>query len=565
MEKIEKILKKIIEETFGIKAEAKVEKAPELQGRKEGEREGFRADFATNVAMKISKEVGKNPREIGEILREVFLKEDLGTLEGTQVEIAGPGFLNFMLPDEYFKEKLGEFGGNLEEFKKNISRDEYLDKTVVTEFSDPNPFKVLHIGHFYTSVVGESISRLFELSGAKVYRVNFGGDVGLHVGKTIYSLIKKGLKEFTIEDVAECYVEGTREYEEDEEARKEIIELNKKIYQIAENGEREGEIAKIYWKGRELSYRYFEDFYEKIGVKFDKFYPESEVAEKGVREVVEHTPGVYEKSEGATVFKGEKFGLHTRVFINKEGLPTYETKDVGLLFEKWADFKFDESVVITGNDIIEYMKVVLKSVEQYAPELVQKTRHLTHGNVKLPGAVKMSSRKGNFIKAVDVLEDVREKTSNDLIVLGAIKYAFLKYRIGGDIEFDIEESVSTTGNSGVYLQYSCVRAKKILKEDSEEELDKGFSKEWELNPFEVRICKKFVEYPEVIKQAVREMAPNVICNYLFETAQEFSRFYENCKVNGSEFEAERRRIVRAFRNVMEQGLGLLGIEVPEEM
>ena len=249
-------------------------------------------------------------------------------------------------------------------------------------------------------------------------------------------------------------------------------------------------------------------------------------------------------------------------------MPTYETKDVGLLFTKDEDYRFDESVVITGNDIIDYMKVVLKSVEQYAPELVQKTSHITHGNVRLPGNEKMSSRKGNFIKAVDVLDSVREKFSADeslaqKLTLAAIKYALLKYKIGGDIVFDIDESVSTTGNSGIYLLYSAVRANKILKNSEENSAE--MNKNWKLNERELRICKKLVQYPEVLRDAVQEKAPHLVCNYLFETAQEFSRFYENCKVVGDEFEHERKKIVQVFSNVMTHGLRILGIEIPEEM
>ena len=320
----------------------------------------------------------------------------------------------------------------------------------------------------------------------------------------------------------------------------------------------------MYWTGRELSYRYFEDFYQRLGVKFDKYYPESSVASRGVSEVRAHIPDVYEESNGAIVFVGERYGLHTRVFINNEGLPTYETKDVGLLFTKNDDYHFDKSIVITGNDIIDYMKVVLKSVSLYAPELVEKTLHITHGNVRLPGNEKMSSRKGNFIKAVDVLDAVLALVPDEKVALAAIKYAFLKYKIGGNIEFDVQESVSTTGNSGVYLLYSAVRAKKILVGNFEVP-GEAEKLEWRRAPAEKNLIRKLAEYKNVLAEAVAEFAPHKIANYLYETAQEFSRFYENVKVNGSEFEKERREIVKAYLLTMEHGLNLLGIEVPEEM
>ncbi len=551
MEEIRVKLEKIVKELFDIETEVEISVAPKETG----------ADFSSNLAMKLAKGLKRNPREIAQQIQEKY---------GEGIEITGPGFLNFKLSNEYYLDKLKEISAN---FDQNISSDEYLNKNVICEFSDPNPFKVLHVGHLYTSVVGDAISRLFEYAGARVIRANFGGDVGLHVGKTIYALLneKHDLDSLTIENIAKAYVEGTRAYEEDEEAKKKITELNKEIYRINKENIREGGVAEIYWKGRKLSYQYFEDFYAKIGVKFDKFYPESSVADLGLKTVKEQLErGVYRVSDGAVVFPGEEFGLHTRVFINKEGVPTYEAKDVGLIFQKFEDFHFDKSVVITGNEQLEYMKVVLKSIEQYAPELTEKTSHLTHGLVKLPGNEKMSSRKGNFLKAVDVLDMVSEELNKEYnssdykVVLAATKYAFLKYKMGGNIIFDPKESVKMTGNSGPYLLYSAVRAKKIL-EKIVQKSDENASEKYELDEFEKNLIKKVVQYKDVLVEAVKEMAPHKVCNYLYELAQEFSRFYENCPVFGSEFEGQRAKIVGIYLKTMVHGLGILGIEVPDEM
>ncbi|MBP3899708.1 arginine--tRNA ligase [Candidatus Saccharibacteria bacterium] len=552
MEEIRECLKTEIAKLFDVEILPEVTVAPEGQG----------ADYATNVAMRLSgmlkaKGEGVSPREIAETIAKEVEASELGF----SVEVAGPGFLNFIARDEYWKTKLAEMEAD---FEKNISCDEYSGKTVICEFSDPNPFKVLHVGHLYTSIVGDAISRLIEFAGGKVIRANFGGDVGLHVAKTLYALTAERSAEsaLTIEDIAKAYVKGTQLYEDDEAAKAEIVKLNKKIYEIAENNLHDSELAELYWRGREISYQYFEDFYKRVGVKFDKYYPESTVALRGLSEVKAQVGNVYEESNGAVVFPGEKYGLHTRVFVNAEGLPTYEAKDVGLLFTKWDDYHFDKSIVITGNDIIDYMKVVLKSVSLYAPELVERTKHITHGNVRLPGNEKMSSRKGNFIKAVEVLDDVEALVGRSIIAMGAIKYAFLKYKIGGNIEFDAKESVSTTGNSGVYLQYSAVRAKKILAGIKAGEAD--FS-EWELDGNEKKLIAKLAQYGQILKDALSDFAPHKIANYLYETAQEFSRFYENVKVAGSEYESERAALVDAYYKTMEHGLGILGIEIPEEM
>ena len=570
------------------------------------------ADFATNLAMGLVKSLKRNPMEVAEEIRARVLELDEQEKSISEIEIARPGFINIKLSDGFYSQELEKYQ---KDFLKNISQDEYLNKTVICEFSDPNPFKILHVGHLYTSMVGDAISRIVEFAGGNVIRANFGGDVGLHVAKNMYALLKHKDEISDLMTVSEktellskTYVEGSTAYEEDEEAKKKIIEINKKVYEIAEAGESvitdleelvedgksaqenldELELAKIYYWGRKASYQYFEDFYKRIGVKFDRYYPESTVVAKGLEMVTKGlSDGVYEESDGAVVFKGEKYGLHTRVFINKNGLPTYEAKDIGLIFTKWEDYHFDKSIIITGNDIIDYMKVVLKSVEQYAPELPERTLHLTHGQVKLPGREKMSSRKGNFLKAVDVIDlisgelmKVQEEVSRNKgegmssgvdpkILFGAIRYAFLKYKVGGDIIFDVKESVSMTGNSGPYLQYSAVRAQKVLGKILESQVEKVNKKieqkDWILEGSEKNLVKKIMQYKKVLDEVVDELSPSKLCTYLYEIAQDFSRFYENVQVVGSEFEVERGAIVLAYLKVLTHGLSILGIEIPEKM
>ncbi len=578
MEEIRDSLKQTIKNLYNLDFDPELTPSPE----------NIDADYSSNAPLKLAKVLHRPPMEIASEIETFILQrgearsaaarglacEPRG--DGSErrapecdINVSQPGFLNFSLPDDYLHDKVNNL---FNDFNKEIASHEYEGKTIICEFSDPNPFKVLHVGHLYTSIVGDSIGKLFEYAGAKVIRANFGGDVGLHVAKTMYALQKKDIKELQIEDIAKCYVEGTAAYEDDEEAKKEITKLNKEIYQINAAGSTrpESKLATLYWKGRELSYEYFNEFYDSIGVKFDKYYPESTVASLGLAKVKEELrKGVYEVSDGAVIFNGDKFGLHTRVFINKEGVPTYEAKDVGLIFTKWDDYHFDKSVVITGSEQLEYMKVVLKSIEQYAPDLVAKTSHLTHGLVKLPGNVKMSSRKGNFLKAVDVINMVKDElktaydSSDNKVSLAATKYAFLKYKMGGDIIFDPQESVKMTGNSGPYLLYSAVRAKKILSKPRGDGSERTRSRS--LQTSERALIKKILEYKSTLNEAVTEMAPHKVANYLYDLAQEFSRFYENCQVTGSDEESERLKLVKVYLDTMTHGLNILGIQIPEEM
>lgn len=553
MEEISSAIKAVCKKLFDVDIESELSRTDEQFG-----------DYATNVAMRLSKIVGKNPREVAEAI-----VADLKDGYIAKAEIAGPGFINIRLTNEALWQ--------LAETQPARSLE---GKTVVAEYSDPNPFKVLHAGHLYTSIVGDAIASLLEQAGANVHRVNFGGDVGLHVGKTMWAILQKLggenpdklaeiPKEKHAEWMAEAYVEGNNRYEEDESAKAEMIALNKRVYQLHTQADHDTPFAQIYWTCREWSYDYFNEFYARIGSKFEKYYPESSVADLGLETVRQHIGEVFEESDGAVIFRGEQHGLHTRVFINREGIPTYEAKDVGLIMTKWADYNFDKSVVITGNEQEQYMSVVLKAVEQFEPKLVQATSHLTHGIVKLQGGVKMSSRKGNILRAVDVIDaayEANKKASgqeSEETALSAVKYAFLKSRMGGDIIYDPEESVVLEGNSGPYLQYAHARACSIIAKAERTTVDAMY--DFELNESERSLLRKLGEYAEVVNRAAAELMPHHICTYLYELAQNFNRFYEKNKVIGSDQEIGRLRLVGLYKATLKSGLELLNIAAPDRM
>jgi arginyl-tRNA synthetase len=524
-------------------------------------------DFSTNVAMQLAGRLGKPPIDIAEAIAQQ-LNSDLKDL--ARVSAIKPGFINFTLNDSALFRALET------QPSRSLS-----GEVIVVEYSDPNPFKVLHAGHLYTSIVGDAIANLLEWSGATVHRVNYGGDVGMHVAKTLWSMEKElqgslpeKYADLSIDErtewMAERYVDGSQQFETNLEAKAEISIVNKQVYEIQETKDHDSHLAKLYWTTREWSYEYFRKFYALIGTKFEKFYAESEVEELGLTTVREQlAKGVYEESEGAVVFRGEKFGLHTRVFINSDGLPTYEAKDVGLIIRKFEDYHFNKSIIITANEQEQYMAVVQKSIEQFNPDLVRATTHLTHGLVKLVGGVKMSSRLGNFLRATDVLNSASEANKqltgkdNQDSVLGAVKYSLLRTRMGGDIIYDPAESVSIEGNSGPYLQYAYARAKSILKkvEQTNEHNIDGVS----LNSGERSLLRKMGEFIEVIEKASIEFMPHQVCTYLYELAQTFNRFYEQNRVIDDERQGLRIMLVENYSNILKQGLDLLEIPAPENI
>jgi len=498
-------------------------------------------DYSTNVGIKTGK--------AKEIYDHLAVQPPSGV---EKVELAGPGFINFYLSKEFFQNSLKEIIEKGENFGKSEHAKGFK---VMVEHTDPNPFKEFHIGHLMPNVIGSTIARIFEWNGAQVKQANYQGDVGLHVAKAVYR-IKKG------DDWKIAYANGDKDYRENLEAKKEIEEINKKIYEKSNP-----EINQIYEKGLRESLEYFAMIYHSIGARFDFSFFESETAEIGKKIVLDNLGKVFEESEGAVVFKGS----HTRVFINSHGLPTYEAKDLGNAQLKYKKYPYDLSVIVTANEIKDYFKVVLEAMAKVLPDLANKTKHISHGILKLPTG-KMSSRTGTVISAEELIEEVKTRTKGDeQVAIAAIKYMILRQSIGNDIIFDFEKSVSTEGDSGVYLQYAHARACSVLGKSSSPA--KGEMPKAEgVKPLPTlplageggtRIIERLLyRFPETVERAGSEYAPNYITTYLTELAASFNNFYAQKQIIGDDY---RLAITQAFKIVMKNGLNILGIAAPERM
>jgi len=522
-------------------------------------------DYATNAALPLAQQLGKNPREIADAIAKEL--PGLGLL--VKSEVAGPGFIDLTLTDAALAQNV-----------KAVPAKTLAGQKWVMEYSDPNPFKPLHAGHLYTTLVGDTIARLVENAGAETIRINYGGDVGLHVGRSMWGILRwlggelpEKLADIPESDrpkwLGERYVEGTSADEDDPAAHTEVVELNKRVYQVHSGDDHESSFAQVYWTCRQWSYDYFELLYRELQVHpFDRIIPESEVTPLGLKTVREQLEkGVYKESDGAVVFEGEPYGLHTRVFINSHGIPTYEAKDVGLMLTKWRDYHYDRSYYITANEQAQYFQVMFKSVEQFLPEAAQRAVSMTHGVVKLQGGVKMSSRKGNIVTALQILEAARQAGAetgtnpSENTILAAVKYAFAKNRIGGDIAYDPKESIALEGNSGPYLQYAHARACSILAKSTEHKsVELG-----DLTADERSLLRKITEYTEVVERATNELMPHHICTYLYELAQKFNQFYEHNRVIGDERQEVRLLLVSYYADALKSGLTLLGITAPERL
>lgn len=536
-------------------------------------------DYSTTVALKIGKMLGKNPIEVANLVVNEINKANNDVLE--KIEVVSPGFINFWLKSVIFTKNTKEVLSRKKDFGKGVG---LKNKKVVIDYTDPNPFKEFHIGHLMSNAIGESLSRIFEFQGAKVKRVCYQGDVGMHVAKAIWGYQHVEPIKFQNNFSSElgkwsyAYTFGSRLYDEKETAKKEIIELNKKIY---ERRDEYKDINKLYDDGKKVSLRHFDEIYKKLGTKFDELIFESETGKVG-EDIVKKglKNGIFEKGDkGAIIFKGEKCGLHTRVFINSEELPTYEAKDLGLAKIKYDKFKYDLSVVVTGNEVNEYFKVMLCAMKEVSPEFEEKTKHIGHGMLRLPEG-KMSSRTGKVITGeflISKLEElVKSKIENrDLldkekqeiitrVAIGAIKYSILKQSIGKDIVYDFDKSISFEGDSGPYLQYSYARAKSVLRKAKTEKIKASLKS---IPDCISQLEKMMYYFPEVIDRAGTSYEPHHILSYLTELAGTFNAFYAENKIVDKEdkFSSYKVAITEAFAYTMENGLWLLGINVLEKM
>lgn len=538
-------------------------------------------DYSSNVALVLAKEKDENPKELAQrFVDELIKDESLKTLI-SKIEVAGPGFINFFISDR----------GLFEINKKALTDDNFgksdmlSSKKIMVEYAHPNTHKELHIGHMRTLILGESLSRIFEAVGAEVFRANYQGDIGPHVAKSIWGtqqilnerkLAWDAAEKMTSSEKAhllgEGYVLGVSKYEEDE-AKSEIDAINSKLYR------KDPDLMLVYERTRNWSLEYYDTFYKRFNTKFDRLYFESGVNEDGKKIVEDNIGKVFKESEEAVVFPGEEYGLHTRVFITKDGNPTYEAKDMALAPLQYSEFAFDTCLHVVANEQKGYFQVIIKALELIDSKFEGREYHLPMGMVNLVGK-KMSSRTGEILRVDELIEEVKKEImplveinisgaekegTAEMITIGAIKYSMLRSAPTSDILFDIKESVSLEGNSGPYIQYTNARALSVIEKSGRGSGDYNFDNMPEITDTERDLLRTFAQYEGVIVNAAKSYSPNLIANYIYDLAQKYNTFYNKEKIIGSDKEEFRVMLSYATSNILQSGLGLLGIDAPERM
>jgi arginyl-tRNA synthetase len=562
-----------------------------------------KGDYTTNISMKLASKLGVSPREIArKIVENAEEIEEIG-----KIEIAGSGFINFYLSTNYLNSQIQQIlkKGAYKYVKTEIKK----DKNILIEYTDANPFKVFHIGHLYTNAVGEAFSRLQETTGANVKRANYQGDIGLHVAKTMWGIkyiLSKNNQTFEdiekleltkrVEFLGEAYMTGAQYYDdsEDKEAIEQIQNLNYYLYQsvypsIPKKEFKEFDeigIDKWYEKGREWCLKQFEELYKILGTDFDYQFFESEVGEVGYNMVKENIGKIFKEDKGAVIYKGDPDkGLHTRVFVTQFGLPTYEAKDIGLAKAKSLKANWDESIMITGSEQTPYFKVVFDALSNLLPNYAKIAKHIPHGIVALPGMKKMSSRKGEVVAALDLLNTTQKAVKTLMqesdkvksieaidaislkIAISAIKYAFLRVGVGKNLTFDLKKDIQFDGDTGPYLMYVYTRAQSIL--DSAENKLGNFTQQADItsSPHVIGLIRHISKVRDIVLSSAVNYSPSTLCTYLFELGQAFNQFYQEVHVLKSKEEDRQYllAVVKATAETMKMGLNLLGIETVSRM
>lgn len=532
-------------------------------------------DFACNAAMVYAKQVGKNPKVLAEEIVAELVKQDVP--EVSKVEIAGPGFINITLAKKYF----GDLNNQIKEKGADFGKTEiHKNKKVLIEHSSPNLFKPFHIGHMMNNAIGESLVRLMKFSGADVSTMSFPSDISLGIAKAIWHLLSSGGMDFINSDhfannkmnfLALAYVEGTKLYDEDPSIHVRVKEIADNLYGNVASPELD-----VFNACKKFNIAYFETIVGKLGSHFDSYIYESEAGIVGKELVTKNTPGIFTESEGAIVYIPEesKKSLNTAVFINSQGNPTYEAKDIGLLDLKFDRIAPDLSLFVTDHEQIPHFKIVLDAAEKISKDWTEKSVHISHGRMTFKGQ-KMSSRNGGVPLAEEMIEDVSVEAKarakdpehvdlSESIAIAAIKFAILRAKPGQNINFDPETSLSFEGDSGPYLQYTHARISSVIEKAAEAGLHPAYS-ETE-SPTDLERIQ--LQFETVVANAIAEYAPQHVVTYLLELARAFNTFYATNKIVDPENKTQsehRLAIARATQIILKNGLWLLGIEAPDRM
>ena len=533
-------------------------------------------DYQCNDALKFAKKLKMNPREVGTKIADLLKGESVFE----KVEVAGPGFLNLTVSTEWLNAQLL----NLQTSKHLSIPQIGVGKKVVVDYSSPNAAKQMHIGHIRSTVIGCAIDRIFRALGYDVVADNHLGDWGTQFGILIKGyrecLTEEERQNLTVATLEKCYVlSAAKAKEEDgiwkESCKQELVNL--------QQGDKEN--LALWKRFIEISIGEFERMYRKLGVKFDTYRGESYYndAMPGVVEKLLKM-GLAEESEGALIVNLEKDKLGVAIVRKSDGGFNYTTSDLACVESRVAEYDPERIIYITD----DRQNLHFQQFFEIARKMGYTTtfHHIGFGLMSYQGKA-ISTREGNLIKLDDLLSEAKRRAYEivkdrggteelaEQIGYGAVKYSDLSHDPCTTIDFNWDKALALEGNSGPYLQYAYARVCSLMEKagvdfSSCASLTSGKDSASPFSvttPSEKKLALQLLEFPGAVVRASEIYKPSVLADYLFQTAQLYSSFYQNSPILKSEEAVKnaRLRLCALFGEVLKKGLYLLGIETPSHI
>lgn len=521
------------------------------------------------------------------------VKAYIGTVEGINRVDAVKGYLNlYFSTSEYARRVVDEVIASRADFGRGPAKKQRL----MVEFSQPNTHKAFHVGHLRSAILGDSLARIVDFAGYDTVRANYPGDMGLHVIRWLWAYLKYHNGEEPETDIThwmgQVYADATRKLEENPELEAEVRAL------YARWDKREPEIVLLWEKTRQWSLHGFNQIYDVLDIKFDKYYFNSEEEHPGkeiVTDLVKRGIAVDERPEGPVIVKldellgNEDEKYRVLVVLRSDGTALYATEDLSLVLHKFRDYPdMVRSVYVVDVRQSLHFTQVFKTLEIADYEQAKKCVHVAYELVTLPGNVVMSSREGTIVlleslirEAISRAKEETKKKNPSLgdeqlegiaraIGLGALKYPLLARENAKVVTFDWQTALDFNGQAAPYIQYAHVRCNSILRKSKVEArgADLGpLTFDYKLDPSEIELIELISRFPSEVQRAAVEYKPLIIASIAYETAKAFTSFYDKCPVIQAEANIRNARLhlVMAAKQALANALRLLGIQAPEVM
>lgn len=565
----------------------------------------------TVVVFPFVKAARKSPEQVGEELGKYLTDNLSGVVSKYNVV---KGFLNIVVSNAPWIELLNRINADERFGMKSVSEQSPL---VMIEYSSPNTNKPLHLGHVRNNLLGAALARIVEANGNRVVKTNIVNDRGIHICKSMLAWLKWGNGEtpetsgkkgdhligdyyvaFDKHYKAECdelakgYVAEGMDAEAAKEKAKQEAPLIKEAREMLVKWENnDPEVRALWRKMNEWVYAGFDDTYKMMGVSFDKIYYESETYLEGREKVIEGLEkGLFYKREDGSVWADlTAEGLDEKLLLRSDGTSVYMTQDIGTAKLRFQDYPIDKMIYVVGNEQNYHFQVLSILLDKLGFKWGKDLVHFSYGMVELPNG-KMKSREGTVVDADDLMAamiDDAYKASADkmktldmaedearevarMVGLGALKYFILKVDARKNMLFNPEESIDFNGNTGPFIQYTYARIRSILRKAAEQNISipEALGTNVDISTKETELIQKLNQFEVAVRQAGTDYSPSGICNYCYELTKEFNQFYHDYTILGEKDEALkvfRLSLCKAVAKVVKNGMGLLGIEMPERM